>query len=81
REYRDLADQLSDYVVKLLDRIRTQKELELVLNKTGKPHQEKFESLARFKLALNYKEKKFVAHASCQQRVVRAWYSRIGTIE
>ncbi|KAH9502962.1 Short transient receptor putative channel 3 [Bulinus truncatus] len=50
REYRELADQLSDYVVKLLDRIRTQKELELVLNKTGKPHQEKFESLARFKM-------------------------------
>ncbi|KAK0061859.1 short transient receptor potential channel 3, partial [Biomphalaria pfeifferi] len=58
REYRDLADQLSDYVVKLLDRIRSQKELELVLNKTGKPLQEKFDSLARFKLALKYKEKK-----------------------
>ncbi|CAL1532323.1 unnamed protein product [Lymnaea stagnalis] len=81
REYRDLADQLSDYVVKLLDRIRTQKELELVLNKTGKPHQEKFESLARFKLALNYKEKKFVAHSSCQQRVVRIWYNGMGKLE
>ncbi|XP_059176499.1 short transient receptor potential channel 7-like, partial [Physella acuta] len=81
REYRDLADQLSDYVVKLLDRIRTQKELELVLNKTGKPHQEKFESLARFKLALKYKEKKFIAHPSCQQRVVRLWYNGMGKLE
>ncbi|KAI8790076.1 short transient receptor potential channel 6, partial [Biomphalaria glabrata] len=81
REYRDLADQLSDYVVKLLDRIRTQKELELVLNKTGKPHQEKFASLARFKLALNYKEKKFIAHPSCQQRVVRIWYNGMGKLE
>ncbi|BFZ13049.1 hypothetical protein BsWGS_16088 [Bradybaena similaris] len=81
REYRDLADQLSDYVVKLLDRIRTQKELELVLNKTGKHHQEKYESLARFKLALNYKEKKFVAHPSCQQRVVRTWYNGMGKLE
>ncbi|KAH9494610.1 Short transient receptor putative channel 6 [Bulinus truncatus] len=58
REYQELADQLSDYVVKLLDRIRTQKELELVLNKTGKPHQEKFSSLARFKLALKLRQKK-----------------------
>ncbi|CAG5135895.1 unnamed protein product, partial [Candidula unifasciata] len=81
REYRDLADQLSDYVVKLLDRIRTQKELELVLNKTGKHHQEKYESLARFKLALNYKEKKFIAHPSCQQRVVRTWYNGMGKLE
>ncbi|XP_059176496.1 short transient receptor potential channel 6-like [Physella acuta] len=81
REYRDLADQLSDYVVKLLDRIRTQKELELVLNKTGKPHQEKFESLARFKLALKYDEKKFIAHPSCQQRIVRAWYTGMGRME
>ncbi|KAH9502966.1 Short transient receptor putative channel 6 [Bulinus truncatus] len=81
REYRDLADQLSDFVVKLLDRIRTQKELELVLNKTGKPHQEKFASLARFKLALYYKEKKFIAHSSCQQRVVRIWYNGMGKLE
>ncbi|GFR71012.1 short transient receptor potential channel 6 [Elysia marginata] len=58
REYRDLADQLSDYVVKLLDRIRTQRELELVLNKTGRHHQEKYANLARFKLAIQFKEKK-----------------------
>ncbi|RUS88277.1 hypothetical protein EGW08_003979 [Elysia chlorotica] len=81
REYRDLADQLSDYVVKLLDRIRTQRELELVLNKTGRHHQEKYANLARFKLAIQYKEKKFVAHASCQQRVVRTWYNGMGKLE
>ncbi|KAI8790081.1 short transient receptor potential channel 6 [Biomphalaria glabrata] len=80
-EYIDLADQLSDYVVKLLDRIRTQKELELVLNKRGKPDQEKFSSLARFKLALKYKEKKFVAHPSCQQRVSKAWRYGMGKFE
>ncbi|CAG5116513.1 unnamed protein product, partial [Candidula unifasciata] len=80
-EYKSLADQLSDYVVKLLDRIRTQKELELVLNKTGKPDEEKFESLARFKMALDFEEKKFVAHPSCQQRVVRTWYNGMGKLE
>lgn len=81
REYRDLAEQLSDYTVKLLDRVRTQKELEMVLNKTGKANDEKYEGLARFQLALKYKEKKFVAHASCQQRVVRTWYSGMGKLQ
>ncbi|XP_076449136.1 short transient receptor potential channel 7-like [Babylonia areolata] len=81
REYRDLADQLSDYTVKCLDRVRTQKELEIVLNKTGKPTVEKFDSLARFKLALKFKEKKFVAHASCQQRVVKTWYNGMGKLQ
>ena len=66
REYRDLAEQLSDYTVKCLDRVRTQKELEIVLNKTGRPTVEKYESLARFKLALKFKEKKVLqACASC----------------
>ncbi|KAL8589975.1 hypothetical protein ACOMHN_007001 [Nucella lapillus] len=80
-DYLDLAEQLSDYTVKLLDRVRTNKELEIVLNKAGKPTVEKFESLARFKLALKFKEKKFVAHASCQQRVVRTWYSGLGRLQ
>ena len=57
-DYLDLAEQLSDYTVKCLDRVRTQKELEMVLNKTGKSSVEKYESLARFKLALKFKEKK-----------------------
>nr|KAG5713047.1 hypothetical protein BaRGS_021841 [Batillaria attramentaria] len=81
REYRDLAEQLSDYTVKCLDRVRTQKELEIVLNKAGKPASEKYESLARFKLALKFKEKKFVAHPSCQQRVVRTWYNGMGKLQ
>ncbi|XP_076470184.1 short transient receptor potential channel 7-like [Babylonia areolata] len=77
-DYLDLAEQLSDYTVKLLDRVRTQKELEMVLNKTGDPTEERYDALARFKLALKFKEKKFVAHASCQQRVVRTWYNGLG---
>lgn len=58
KEYKDLAEQLSEYTVKLLDRVRTQQELEIILNKAGKPRFNHFESLARFKLALFYKEKK-----------------------
>ena len=58
QEYEDLCDQLSEYVVKLLDRVRTQDELELVLNKAGEPVEERYSSLARLKLAVQYKEKK-----------------------
>ena len=58
QEYKELANQLSEYVVKLLDRVRTQEELELVLNKTGKARSEKYSTLARFNLALQYDEKK-----------------------
>lgn len=57
-EYYQLADNLSDYVVKLLDRVRTHDELEMVLNKAGKGGTECFSRLARFKLALRYGEKK-----------------------
>ncbi|KAL4234378.1 hypothetical protein ACF0H5_006025 [Mactra antiquata] len=78
QEYRELSNQLSEYVVKLLDRVRTQDELELVLNKAGKPNEEKYSTLARLRLALQYGEKKFVAHPSCQQRLARSWFEGIG---
>ena len=51
---------MSEYTVKLLDRVRTQQELEIILNKAGKPRFNQYESLARFKLALFYKEKKVI---------------------
>lgn len=53
-----MSNQLSEYVVKLLDRVRTHDELELVLNKTGKPNEEKYNTLARLKLAVQYGEKR-----------------------
>ena len=58
QEYKELSNQLSEYVVKLLDRVRTQEELELVLNKTGKAQEEKYRPLARLSLAIQYMEKK-----------------------
>lgn len=55
-EYLSLADKLSEYSVKLLSNVRGRDELEIVLNKTGNENEEKFELLARFDLALKYKE-------------------------
>ena len=37
--------------------MRGRDELEIVLNKTGKEHEEKYERLARLDLALKYEEK------------------------
>ncbi|XP_076449134.1 short transient receptor potential channel 7-like [Babylonia areolata] len=81
-DYLHLADQLSEYVVKLLDKIRGHDELQVLLNKTGaNSEQETYELLARLKLAIRYREKKFVAHPSCQQKLVSIWYADLRTLE
>lgn len=58
-EYLALADQLSVYVVQLLDKVRGHDELEVLINKTGRDSDlETYERLARLKLAIQYNEKK-----------------------
>jgi transient receptor potential cation channel subfamily C member 7 len=79
-EYRELAEKLSSYAVKLLNNVRGKEELEIVLNKNGKETEEKYEQLARLDLALNYREKPFVAHSNCQQNLVEIWYTDIRKI-
>ncbi|CAF0823158.1 unnamed protein product [Rotaria sordida] len=76
-EYLNLADQLSAYAVKLLDKVRGHKELDCVLGKTGKETEEKYVLLARLYLAIKYEEKPFVAHSNCQQKLVEIWHSDI----
>ncbi|XP_050397743.2 short transient receptor potential channel 7 isoform X2 [Patella vulgata] len=81
-EYLELAAQLSEYVVKLLDKVRGHEELELILNKTGTDSEaETYESLSRLNQAIKYNEKKFVAHPSCQQRLVSIWYGDLRALE
>lgn len=54
-----MADQLSHYVVKLLDKVRGHDELEVLLNKVGPDSEdESYELLSRLKLAIQYNEKK-----------------------
>ncbi|WAR11309.1 TRPC3-like protein, partial [Mya arenaria] len=81
KDFRSLSkeEKYFKYVVKLLDRVRTQDELELVLNKAGEPSEEKYSSLARLKLAVQYKEKRFVSHPSCQQRLDKSWFEGTDT--
>ncbi|UJR27013.1 hypothetical protein I4U23_008318 [Adineta vaga] len=80
-DYKKLAEQLSRFVARLLDNIRGCEELEIVLNKTGLPNEEKYESLARFDLAIQYREKPFVSHSNCQQNLIDNWYANLSIIQ
>ncbi|XP_022343320.2 short transient receptor potential channel 7-like isoform X5 [Crassostrea virginica] len=81
-EYLSLADQLSEYLVRLLDKVRGHDELEKLLNKKKREaDDETYEQLSRLKLAIHYSEKKFVAHPSCQQKLVSIWYNDLRAME
>lgn len=59
-EYIDLADNLSEYLVELLNNVRGDRELDIILNAAGGASVDlgSFSKLARLKLALHYEEKK-----------------------
>ena len=64
-EYTVLAEQLSDYVVKLLDKVHDNKELNAILN-AGEDFQQTCahdNQLSRLSLAIDYKEKKVWSYA------------------
>jgi hypothetical protein len=52
-----LAENLSLYAVKLINNVRGRDELEIILDKTGKESEEKYERLARIDLAIRFQEK------------------------
>ena len=80
-DYQKLANQLSIFVTRLLDNVRGHEELEIVLNKTGLPNEEKYDNLARFDLAIQYEEKPFVSHSNCQQKLMEKWYENLTPIK
>lgn len=73
---------VQDFAKSLLDHSRTSQELEIMLNYssiTGVDACDVWEpgdhqSLDRLKLAINYKQKQFVAHPSVQQLLASIWY-------
>lgn len=80
-EYKKLTRQLAVFVARLLDNVRGHEELEIVLNKTGRPNEEKYEILSRFDLAIQYREKPFVSHSNCQQKLTTEWYANLSAIK
>uniref|UniRef100_A0A672FIA3 Transient receptor potential cation channel subfamily C member 6 n=1 Tax=Salarias fasciatus TaxID=181472 RepID=A0A672FIA3_SALFA len=80
-DYKKLSMQCKDFVVGLLDLCRNTEEVEAILNgDTDSCHGAEScsrQSLIRFKLAIKYEVKKFVAHPNCQQRLLSIWYENL----
>ncbi|CAF0808879.1 unnamed protein product [Brachionus calyciflorus] len=82
-DYEKLSIQCQEYASALLAETRTSQELEIILNHDHENPPSLFENeqeknnLSRLKLAIKYKQKKFVAHPHCQQLLVSFWYDGI----
>ncbi|XP_066257268.1 transient receptor potential protein-like [Euwallacea similis] len=76
-EYNEMRNQVQNFATSLLDHARTSYELEIMLNYD--PNGEIWvtgerQTLERLKLAIKYKQKKFIAHPNVQQLLAAIWY-------
>ncbi|KAJ6648092.1 Transient-receptor-potential-like protein [Pseudolycoriella hygida] len=79
-EYLDLRRQCQKFAVDLLDQSRSSQELAIILNydPDAPPYEDgDHMKLARLELAINYKQKKFVAHPNIQQLLASLWYEGV----
>nr|QDR50958.1 transient receptor potential-like protein [Heliconius melpomene] len=79
-EYLELRRQAQKFAVDLLDQSRSSQELAIILNHD--PEEPPFEEgehmkLARLELAIDFKQKKFVAHPNIQQLLATIWYEGV----
>jgi transient receptor potential cation channel subfamily C member 4 len=83
KDYEKLSEQCQEYASALINETRTSKELEIILNYDHENPPVLYENetektnLSRLKLAIRYKQKKFVSHPHCQQLLVSLWYDGI----
>lgn len=74
-DYRTLRNSVQNFAVALLDHVRNTHELRVILNFSGDKYIEDEEmKLERLKLAINYKQKAFVAHPNVQQLLGSVWF-------
>uniref|UniRef100_A0A182KCS2 Transient receptor ion channel domain-containing protein n=1 Tax=Anopheles christyi TaxID=43041 RepID=A0A182KCS2_9DIPT len=77
-EYTQMRASVQEFATALLDHARTSNELEIMLNYSPgavdnwEPGER--QTLERLKLALNHKQKMFVAHPNVQQLLAAIWY-------
>ncbi|KAI8440835.1 hypothetical protein MSG28_009146, partial [Choristoneura fumiferana] len=79
-EYLELRRQAQQFGVDLLDQSRSSQELAIILNHD--PDEPPFADgehmkLARLELAIDFKQKKFVAHPNIQQLLASIWYEGV----
>lgn len=78
-----MRQSVQEFAKDLLDHSRTSNELEIMLNfsadqAVGTWEPGDHQTLERLKLAINYKQKQFVAHPSVQQLLASIWYEGMG---
>ncbi|XP_077299447.1 transient receptor potential-like [Arctopsyche grandis] len=79
-EYLELRRQCQQFAVDLLHQSRSSQELAIILNHDPEdpPYEDgEHMKLARLELAINYKQKKFVAHPNIQQLLAAIWYEGV----
>lgn len=77
--FQEMRQAVQEFAKSLLDHSRTSTELEIMLNFDANPGADVWEpgdhqTLDRLKLAIDYKQKQFVAHPSVQQLLASIWY-------
>ncbi|GFS03949.1 short transient receptor potential channel, partial [Elysia marginata] len=76
-DYERLAVKCQEFAVDLLEQTRGSRELAIILNHDNSSAEDQNNDkvrLSRLKLAIKYKQKKFVAHPNCQQLLASMWY-------
>ncbi|XP_019869595.2 transient-receptor-potential-like protein isoform X2 [Aethina tumida] len=79
-EYMELRRQCQQFAVDLLHQSRSSEELAIILNHDPEnpPYEEgEHMKLARLELAIQFKQKKFVAHPNIQQLLASLWYEGV----
>lgn len=79
-EYVEMRRQCQQFAVDLLDQSRSSQELAIILNHDPEspPYMDgEHMKLARLEMAINYKQKKFVAHPNIQQLLAALWYEGV----
>lgn len=79
-EYLELRRQCQTFAVDLLDQSRSSQELAIILNydPESPPYMDgDHMKLTRLELAIDYKQKKFVAHPNIQQLLAAMWYEGV----
>uniref|UniRef100_A0A182K248 Transient receptor ion channel domain-containing protein n=1 Tax=Anopheles christyi TaxID=43041 RepID=A0A182K248_9DIPT len=79
-QYLDLRHQCQNFAVELLDQSRSSQELAIILNydPNSPPYMDgDHMKLTRLELAIDYKQKKFVAHPNIQQLLAAMWYEGV----
>ncbi|ESP02070.1 hypothetical protein LOTGIDRAFT_111513 [Lottia gigantea] len=77
-DYEKLSLKCQEFAVDLLEQTRGSSELHIILNhdtnSTADENYTERQRLARLKVAIKYKQKKFVSHPNCQQLLASLWY-------